>query len=98
MGSVTSALTKTRNAIVKVGSEPERDSERSHSAPESARGRKRSVRASVFSSQRGRQSARQSLSEVLNGQDTGGGAAPPHPSGSALAGKRSSTKAGTPSL
>ncbi|KAG7525366.1 hypothetical protein JOB18_026122 [Solea senegalensis] len=74
MGSVTSALTRTRNALVKVGSEPEshQDAERSQSAPESDRGRKKSARFNV-SIQTGRQSSRQSLSEVLNRQDSDGG-------------------------
>ncbi|XP_074544779.1 dual specificity calcium/calmodulin-dependent 3',5'-cyclic nucleotide phosphodiesterase 1A isoform X1 [Halichoeres trimaculatus] len=69
MGSVTSALTRTRNALVKVGSEPEnQDPERSQSAPESDRAKK-SARFNV-SSQTGRQSSRQSLSEVLSRQDS----------------------------
>ncbi|XP_044075260.1 calcium/calmodulin-dependent 3',5'-cyclic nucleotide phosphodiesterase 1A isoform X2 [Siniperca chuatsi] len=73
MGSVTSALTRTRNALVKVGSEPENhDPERSQSAPESDRARKRSARFTV-ASQTGRQSSRQSLSEVLSRQDSDGG-------------------------
>ncbi|XP_058482295.1 dual specificity calcium/calmodulin-dependent 3',5'-cyclic nucleotide phosphodiesterase 1A isoform X2 [Solea solea] len=74
MGSVTSALTRTRNALVKVGSEPEshQDAERSQSAPESDRSRKKSARFNV-SIQTGRQSSRQSLSEVLNRQDSDGG-------------------------
>lgn len=72
MGSVTSALTRTRNALVKVGSEPENhDSERSQSAPESERARKKSARFNV-SSQTGRPSSRQSLSEVLSRQDSDG--------------------------
>lgn len=72
MGSVTSALTRTRNALVKVGSEPENhDPERSHSAPESDRARKRSARFNV-SSQAGRQSSRPSLSEVLSRADSDG--------------------------
>ncbi|XP_040911179.1 calcium/calmodulin-dependent 3',5'-cyclic nucleotide phosphodiesterase 1A isoform X2 [Toxotes jaculatrix] len=72
MGSVTSALTRTRNALVKVGSEPENhDPERSQSAPESDRARKRSARFNV-SIQAGRQSSRQSLSEVLSRQDSDG--------------------------
>ncbi len=72
MGSVTSALTRTRNALVKVGSEPENhDPERSQSAPESDRAKKRSARFNV-SSQTGRQSSRQSLSEVLSRQDSDG--------------------------
>nr|XP_046264419.1 calcium/calmodulin-dependent 3',5'-cyclic nucleotide phosphodiesterase 1A isoform X2 [Scatophagus argus] len=72
MGSVTSALTRTRNALVKVGSQPENhDPERSQSAPESDRARKRSARFNV-SSQTGRQSSRQSLSEVLSRQDSDG--------------------------
>ncbi|KAM4551815.1 dual specificity calcium/calmodulin-dependent 3',5'-cyclic nucleotide phosphodiesterase 1A isoform 2-T2 [Odontesthes bonariensis] len=73
MGSVTSALTRTRNALVKVGSEPENhDPERSRSAPESdreSRPKKRSARFNV-SSQAARQSSRQSLSEVLSKQDS----------------------------
>ncbi|XP_073347570.1 dual specificity calcium/calmodulin-dependent 3',5'-cyclic nucleotide phosphodiesterase 1A isoform X1 [Pagrus major] len=70
MGSVTSALTRTRNALVKVGSEPENhDPERSHSAPESDRSRKKSARFNV-ASQTCRQSSRQSLSEVLSRQDS----------------------------
>ncbi|XP_068197630.1 dual specificity calcium/calmodulin-dependent 3',5'-cyclic nucleotide phosphodiesterase 1A isoform X3 [Antennarius striatus] len=73
MGSVTSALTRTRNALVKVGSEPENhDPERSQSAPESERARKRSTRFNV-SSQTGRQSSRPSLSDVLSRQDSDGG-------------------------
>ncbi|XP_024908122.1 uncharacterized protein LOC112486275 isoform X1 [Cynoglossus semilaevis] len=72
MGSVTSALTRTRNALVKVGSEPENhDPERSQSAPGSDRGKKKSARFNV-SIQTGRQSSRQSLSEVLNRQDSDG--------------------------
>ncbi|TMS09996.1 Calcium/calmodulin-dependent 3',5'-cyclic nucleotide phosphodiesterase 1C [Larimichthys crocea] len=72
MGSVTSALTRTRNALVKVGSEPENhDPERSQSAPESDRARKKSARFNV-SIQTGRQSSRQSLSEVLSRQDSDG--------------------------
>ncbi|KAJ4937133.1 hypothetical protein JOQ06_001714 [Pogonophryne albipinna] len=45
MGSVTSALTRTRNALVKVGSEPENnhEPERSQSAPESDRAVDRAV-------------------------------------------------------
>ncbi|KAK5889242.1 hypothetical protein CesoFtcFv8_015262 [Champsocephalus esox] len=86
MGSVTSALTRTRNALVKVGSEPENnhDPERSQSAPESDRAvdrtsdravdrvRKKSARFNV-SRQTGRQSSRQSLSDVLSRQDSDGG-------------------------
>ncbi|KAF7222270.1 transcript variant X2 [Nothobranchius furzeri] len=72
MGSVTSALTRTRNALVKVGSEPENhDPERSRSAPESDRPKKRGARFNV-SSQTARQSSRQSLSEVLNRQEPDG--------------------------
>ncbi|XP_013873827.1 calcium/calmodulin-dependent 3',5'-cyclic nucleotide phosphodiesterase 1A isoform X1 [Austrofundulus limnaeus] len=72
MGSVTSALTRTRNALVKVGSEPEsNDPERSRSAPESDRPKKRSSRFPHVSNQSGRQSSRQSLSEVLSRQDSG---------------------------
>lgn len=72
MGSVTSALTRTRNALVKVGSQPENhDSERSRSAPESDRPRKRSKGFNV-PGQTGRQSSRQSLSEVLSRQDSDG--------------------------
>ncbi|XP_045080840.1 calcium/calmodulin-dependent 3',5'-cyclic nucleotide phosphodiesterase 1A-like [Coregonus clupeaformis] len=67
MGSVTSALTRrTRHALVKVGSEPEHETDRSHSAPESDRGRKRSVRLNVSSSN-------QSLLEERNAPDAGGG-------------------------
>lgn len=69
---MTSALTRTRNALVKVGSEPENhDPERSQSAPESDRARKKSARFNV-SIQTGRQSSRQSLSEVLSRQDSDG--------------------------
>ncbi|XP_041849016.1 calcium/calmodulin-dependent 3',5'-cyclic nucleotide phosphodiesterase 1A isoform X2 [Melanotaenia boesemani] len=72
MGSVTSALTRTRNALVKVGSEPENhDPERSRSAPESDRAKKKSARFNV-AGQSGRQSSRQSLSEVLGRQDSDG--------------------------
>ncbi|CAJ1072771.1 Calcium/calmodulin-dependent 3'%2C5'-cyclic nucleotide phosphodiesterase 1C [Xyrichtys novacula] len=73
MGSVTSALTRTRNALVKVGSEPENhDPERSQSAPESDRAKKKNSRFNV-SSQTGRQgSGRPSLSEVLSRQDSDG--------------------------
>ncbi|XP_004542984.2 dual specificity calcium/calmodulin-dependent 3',5'-cyclic nucleotide phosphodiesterase 1A isoform X1 [Maylandia zebra] len=65
---------KTRNALVKVGSEPENhDPERSQSAPESDRAnskdRKRATRFNV-SNQTARQSSRQSLSEVLSRQDS----------------------------
>ncbi|CAL1580318.1 unnamed protein product [Knipowitschia caucasica] len=71
MGSVTSAFTRTRNALVKVGSQPENhDPERSQSAPESDRGKKRGARFHV-SIQTGRQSSRASLSEVLSRQDSG---------------------------
>lgn len=75
MGSVTSALTRrTRHALVKVGSEPEHETDRSLSAPKSDHGRQRSVRLNVSSSnQIGRQSTRQSLSEELNAPDAGGG-------------------------
>uniref|UniRef100_A0AAZ3NU65 Phosphodiesterase n=2 Tax=Oncorhynchus tshawytscha TaxID=74940 RepID=A0AAZ3NU65_ONCTS len=75
MGSVTSALTRrTRHALVKVGSEPEHETDRNLSAPKSDHGRKRSVRLNVSSSnQIGRQSTRQSLSEELNAPDAGGG-------------------------
>ncbi|XP_035527369.1 calcium/calmodulin-dependent 3',5'-cyclic nucleotide phosphodiesterase 1A [Morone saxatilis] len=72
MGSVTSALTRTRNALVKVGSEPENhDPERSQSAPESDRAKKKSARFNV-ASQTARQSSRQSLSEVLSRQESDG--------------------------
>ncbi|XP_069013840.1 dual specificity calcium/calmodulin-dependent 3',5'-cyclic nucleotide phosphodiesterase 1A isoform X2 [Embiotoca jacksoni] len=72
MGSVTSALTRTRNALVKVGSEPENhDPERRQSAPESDRTKKKNARFNV-SSQTGRQSSRQSLSEVLSRRDSDG--------------------------
>ncbi|XP_035994247.1 calcium/calmodulin-dependent 3',5'-cyclic nucleotide phosphodiesterase 1A isoform X2 [Fundulus heteroclitus] len=72
MGSVTSALTRTRNALVKVGSQPEsHDPERSRSAPESDRPRKKSKSFNV-SGQAVRQSSRQSLSEVLSRQDSDG--------------------------
>ncbi|KAK7945018.1 hypothetical protein WMY93_000746 [Mugilogobius chulae] len=71
MGSVTSAFTRTRNALVKVGSQPENhDPERSQSAPESDRAKKRGTRFHV-SIQTGRQSSRTSLSEVLSRQDSG---------------------------
>ncbi|XP_078790398.1 dual specificity calcium/calmodulin-dependent 3',5'-cyclic nucleotide phosphodiesterase 1A isoform X3 [Oryzias latipes] len=70
MGSVTSAFTRTRNALVKVGSEPDKhDPERSQSAPESDRTRKRGACFNA-SSQTARQSSRQSLSEVLSRQDS----------------------------
>lgn len=70
MGSVTSALTRTRNALVKVGSEPEtQDPERSRSAPGTDRTRKRSARLNV-SCQTGRPSSRPSLSDVLSGRDS----------------------------
>lgn len=73
MGSVTSAFTRTRNALVKVGSEPENhESERTRSAPESDRAKKKSARINA-SSQTGRRSSRTSLSEVLNRPDSGGG-------------------------
>lgn len=73
MGSVTSALTRTRNALVKVGSEPENnESDRTRSAPESDRAKKKSARFNA-SSQTGRQSSRASLSEVLSRPDSGGG-------------------------
>ncbi|XP_056912509.1 dual specificity calcium/calmodulin-dependent 3',5'-cyclic nucleotide phosphodiesterase 1A isoform X5 [Takifugu flavidus] len=73
MGSVTSALTRTRNALVKVGSEPENnESDRTRSAPESDRAKKKSARFNA-SSQTGRQSSRASLSEVLSQPDSGGG-------------------------
>lgn len=67
MGSVTSALTRTRNALIKVGTEPQEEAERSQSAPESDNGRKKTAR----SSHRSRQSRKQSLSEVLDAQDNG---------------------------
>lgn len=73
MGSVTSALTRTRNALVKVGSEPENnESDRTRSALESDRAKKKSARFNA-SSQTGRQSSRASLSEVLSRPDSGGG-------------------------
>lgn len=79
MGSVTSALTRTRNALVKVGSEPEtHDLERSQSAgqpPRPDRAKKKSGR--FVSTQTGRQSSRQSLSEVLSRQDSDRGKAAP---------------------
>ncbi|XP_028328535.1 calcium/calmodulin-dependent 3',5'-cyclic nucleotide phosphodiesterase 1A isoform X3 [Gouania willdenowi] len=69
MGSVTSALTRTRNALVKVGSEPENhEPERTQSAPESERTKKKTARFNL-NLQVGRQSSRQSLSEVLSRQD-----------------------------
>ncbi|XP_062413526.1 dual specificity calcium/calmodulin-dependent 3',5'-cyclic nucleotide phosphodiesterase 1A isoform X1 [Pungitius pungitius] len=73
MGSVTSALTRTRNALVKVGSEPEtQDPERSRSAPGTDRTRKKSARLNV-SCQTGRPSSRPSLlSEVLSRRDSDG--------------------------
>lgn len=72
MGSVTSALTRTRNALVKVGSEPENhDPERSQSAPESDRSRKKSARFNV-PSPAARQSSRPSLSEVLSRAESDG--------------------------
>ncbi|KAM8849136.1 dual specificity calcium/calmodulin-dependent 3',5'-cyclic nucleotide phosphodiesterase 1A-like isoform 2-T2 [Spinachia spinachia] len=68
MGSVTSALTRTRNALVKVGSEPEtQEPERSRSD----RARKKSARLDV-SSHPGRPSPRPSLSEVLSRGDSDG--------------------------
>ncbi|XP_067109961.1 dual specificity calcium/calmodulin-dependent 3',5'-cyclic nucleotide phosphodiesterase 1A [Osmerus mordax] len=71
MGSVTSAFTRrTRNAFVKVGSEPDHDSGRNQSAPETAKSR--SMRLNTRSNQIGRQSTQQSLSEVLNGQGSDG--------------------------
>ncbi|XP_028986470.1 dual specificity calcium/calmodulin-dependent 3',5'-cyclic nucleotide phosphodiesterase 1A isoform X2 [Betta splendens] len=72
MGSVTSALTRTRNALVKVGSEPEtHDLERSQSAGESVRPDRAKKKSTRFvSTQTGRQSSRQSLSEVLSRQDS----------------------------
>ncbi|CAL8279658.1 unnamed protein product [Lota lota] len=73
MGSVTSAFTRTRNALVKVGSEPDHHgTERGCSAPESDRVKKKSARSNVTSSQIGRQSTRQSLSEVLGPPDGDG--------------------------
>ncbi|XP_054625285.1 dual specificity calcium/calmodulin-dependent 3',5'-cyclic nucleotide phosphodiesterase 1A isoform X3 [Dunckerocampus dactyliophorus] len=67
MGSVTSALTRTRHALVKVGSEPQsHDPERSQSAPESDRARKRAGRFHI-TIQAARQSSRQS---VLSRQDS----------------------------
>nr|XP_057921217.1 dual specificity calcium/calmodulin-dependent 3',5'-cyclic nucleotide phosphodiesterase 1A isoform X2 [Doryrhamphus excisus] len=67
MGSVTSALTRTRHALVKVGSEPQsHDPERSQSAPQSDRTRKRSGRFHI-TIQAARQSSRQS---VLSRQDS----------------------------
>ncbi|KAM9791421.1 dual specificity calcium/calmodulin-dependent 3',5'-cyclic nucleotide phosphodiesterase 1A isoform 1-T1 [Syngnathus typhle] len=63
MGSVTSALTRTRHALVKVGTEPEsHDPERSHSSA-----RKRSHKPP---SQVARQTSRQVL--VLNREDSNG--------------------------
>ncbi|XP_019733266.1 calcium/calmodulin-dependent 3',5'-cyclic nucleotide phosphodiesterase 1A [Hippocampus comes] len=68
MGSVTSALTRTRHALVKVGSEPEsHDPERSHSAPESARKRSHKSHSQVA-----RHTSRQLLAEVLSRQDSDG--------------------------
>ncbi|XP_061777022.1 dual specificity calcium/calmodulin-dependent 3',5'-cyclic nucleotide phosphodiesterase 1A isoform X1 [Nerophis ophidion] len=69
MGTVTSALTRTRHALVKVGSEPQsHDPERSQSAPESARVRKRSGLFHV-PGQAARHISRQS---VLSRQDLDG--------------------------
>ncbi|XP_061695562.1 dual specificity calcium/calmodulin-dependent 3',5'-cyclic nucleotide phosphodiesterase 1A isoform X3 [Syngnathoides biaculeatus] len=63
MGSVTSALTRTRHGLVKVGSEPQsHDPERSHSAPESARKKSRKPP----------QTTRLLLAEVLSRQDSDG--------------------------
>lgn len=91
MGSVTSAMTRrTRHALVKVGSEPEHETDRSLSAPKSDRGRKRSVRLDVSSSnQIGRQRTRQSLSEELNSPDVGDGrvGSAVEPSGNGLYGE-----------
>ncbi|XP_077393743.1 dual specificity calcium/calmodulin-dependent 3',5'-cyclic nucleotide phosphodiesterase 1A isoform X2 [Festucalex cinctus] len=68
MGSVTSALTRTRHALVKVGSEPQsHDPERSHLALESVRKRSRKP-----SSQVARQPSRQLLAVVLSRQDSDG--------------------------
>ncbi|XP_076837062.1 LOW QUALITY PROTEIN: dual specificity calcium/calmodulin-dependent 3',5'-cyclic nucleotide phosphodiesterase 1A [Brachyhypopomus gauderio] len=69
MGSVTSAFTRTRNTLVKVGSEPQSESDRTQSALESNHIRRKSVR-SVFSSQRGKPGTKQSLSGVLNADAT----------------------------
>ncbi|CAL8320194.1 unnamed protein product [Arctogadus glacialis] len=91
MGSVTSAFTRTRNALVKVGSEPHHDdtaaAARSSAAPDSDRVKKRSARSNVTSSQVGRQSTRQSLSEVLAPPE-GDGPRPPSKSSHASAGRR----------
>ena len=81
MGSVTSAFTRTRNALVKVGSEPDHNdtaaaAARGCSAPDSDRVKKRSARSNVTSSQAGRQSTRPPLSEVLAPPD-GDGPRPP---------------------
>ncbi|KAM6948647.1 dual specificity calcium/calmodulin-dependent 3',5'-cyclic nucleotide phosphodiesterase 1A-like [Aplochiton taeniatus] len=73
MGSVTSTFTRrTRNALVKVGSKPDNDPERSQSAPDSVCSKRISARFTLSSGQIGRQSTRQSLSEVLNSQEIGG--------------------------
>ncbi|CAL8370179.1 unnamed protein product [Boreogadus saida] len=85
MGSVTSAFTRTRNALVKVGSEPDHDdtaaTARAGTAPD--RVKKRSARSNVTSSQAGRQSTRQSLSEVLAPPE-GDGPRPPSKSSHGL--------------
>ncbi|KAJ8389044.1 hypothetical protein AAFF_G00124410 [Aldrovandia affinis] len=69
-------LSVSRTTVVRVGSEPEQETERNQST-------KRSIRSS---SQKGRQDTRQSLSEVLNAQDSDGEArtskASPPPSAS----------------
>ncbi|XP_051944120.1 dual specificity calcium/calmodulin-dependent 3',5'-cyclic nucleotide phosphodiesterase 1A isoform X3 [Hippocampus zosterae] len=83
MGSVTSALTRTRHALVKVGSEPEsHDPERSHSAPESARKRSHKSHSQVA-----RNTSRQLLAEVLSRQDSDGAkkSAEVHPNKSSVA-------------
>ncbi|XP_077580815.1 dual specificity calcium/calmodulin-dependent 3',5'-cyclic nucleotide phosphodiesterase 1A isoform X2 [Stigmatopora nigra] len=69
MGSVTSALTRTRHALVKVGSEPDRNDPESlsHSALESSR--KRNHKPPGLA----RQTSRQLFTEVLGRQDQDGG-------------------------
>ncbi|CAL8315681.1 unnamed protein product [Gadus morhua 'NCC'] len=95
MGSVTSAFTRTRNALVKVGSEPDHDdtaaTARSSTAPDSDRVKKRSARSNVTSSQVGRQSTRQSLSEVLAPPEGDGPRPPSKSSQDSISGKAKKT-------
>ncbi|KAG7319918.1 hypothetical protein KOW79_017061 [Hemibagrus wyckioides] len=72
MGSVTSALTRTRNTLVKVGSEPPREANpdpEPHADGDSGHARRTSVRG-VFPGRRGNKArAKASAPEVPHAQD-----------------------------